>query len=112
MNVAESERRRNLRRSTRVPIRVRIEVQATGVSCDGETVTVNLHGALLKTSVPLELGAQIKLHVHLTGKSADARVVFASSEEALHFGIALDRPENVWGISLPPTDWDTRASDQ
>jgi hypothetical protein len=112
MNVAESERRRNLRRSTRVPIQVRIELQATGVSCEGETVTVNLHGALLKASVPLALGTRIKVHVHLTGKSGDARVVFASSEEALHFGIALDHPENIWGISLPPTDWDSRASDQ
>jgi hypothetical protein len=112
MSVAESERRRNLRRSTRVPIRVRIEVQATGLSCEGETVTVNLHGALLKTSQPLELGAQIKLHVQLTGKSADARVVFASPENAWEFGIALDRPENIWGISLPPPDWDTRFSDQ
>ncbi|MFL6436217.1 MAG: PilZ domain-containing protein [Terriglobales bacterium] len=112
MSVAESERRRNLRRSTRVPIRVRIEVQATGLSCEGETVTVNLHGALLNTSQPLELGAQIKLHVQLTGKSADGRVVFASRENALEFGIALDRPENIWGISLPPPDWDTRFSDQ
>jgi hypothetical protein len=112
MNVAESERRRNLRRSTRVPIRVRIDVQATGVSCDGETLTVNLHGALLKTSEALEVAAKIKLHVQLTGKSADARVVFASPENALEFGIALDRPENIWGISLPPPDWDTRFSDQ
>ena len=111
MNVAESERRRNLRRSTRVPIRVRIDVQATGISCEGETITVNLHGALLKTSEALELGARIKIHVQLTGKSADARVVFADSEEALHFGVALDRPENIWGISLTPPDWDTRASD-
>ena len=70
------------------------------------------YGALLKTLVPLNLGTLIKLHVHLTGKSADARVVFVSNKEALHFGIALDRPENIWGISLTPTDWDTRASDQ
>jgi hypothetical protein len=112
MSVAESERRRNLRRSTRVPIRVRIDVQATGFSCDGETVTVNLHGALLKTLDRLELGARITLHVQLTGKSADARVVFADRENPLEFGIALDQPENIWGISLPPPDWDTRSSDQ
>src|SRR4051812_20430915 len=112
MNVAESERRRNLRRSTRVPIRVRIDVQATGISCEGETITVNLHGALLKTSEALELGAKINLYVQLTGKSADARVVFGDTEEALHFGVALDRPEKIWGISLAPPDWDTRFSDQ
>ncbi|HVH86114.1 MAG TPA: PilZ domain-containing protein [Terriglobales bacterium] len=98
-------RRTNLRRSTRVPIRVRIEVQATGLSCDGETIVVNMHGALVKTSDPLELGARISVHVQLTGKSADARVVFASRERPLEFGVGLDRPQNIWGISLPPADW-------
>lgn len=100
-----TERRRELRRSTRVPIRVRIEVQGTGVSCEGETVVVNLHGALVKTSSPLKLGDRITVHVELTGKSADARVVFASREHSSEFGIALDQPQNIWGISLPPPDW-------
>jgi hypothetical protein len=67
---------------------------------------------LLKTADRLELGARITLHVQLTGKSADARVVFADRENPLEFGIALDQPANIWGISLPPPDWDTRASDQ
>lgn len=100
-----SEKRRELRRSTRVPIRVRIEVRATGLSCEGETIVVNLHGALVKTTAPLELGARITLHVQLTGKSADARVVFASRERPLEFGIALDAPQNIWGISFAPADW-------
>lgn|SRR5690242_15330862 len=97
--------RRDLRRSTRVPIHVRIEVEATGFSCDGETVLVNLHGALVKTSAQLHLGAAINLHVQLTGKSAGARIVFASRERPLEFGIALDQPANIWGVSLPPADW-------
>ena len=104
-------RRRDLRRSTRVPIQVRIEVQATGLLCDGETVVVNMHGALLKTSQQLDLGDRVILYVHLTGKSAGARVVFADRTQAFHFGIALDKPENIWRIPLPPPDWDTRASD-
>jgi len=112
MTTASSERRRDLRRSTRVPIRVRIEVQATGFACDGETITVNLHGALLQSSGALELGANVTLYVPLTGKSTGARVVFASRTEALHFGLALDRPENIWGISLPPKDWEDRESDR
>lgn len=103
--VTHSERRRDHRRSTRVPIRVRLDVRATGISYEGETVVVNLHGALLKTSGPLELGAAVAIHVQLTGKSAEARVVFASRQHPLEFGIALDKPENIWGISLPPADW-------
>jgi hypothetical protein len=61
---------RNVRRSTRVPIQVRIEAQASGRTLSGETVVVNLDGALLKTSELLEIGDQITLHVSLTGKSA------------------------------------------
>ena len=93
------------RRSTRVPIRVQIEVQATGLKCEGETILVNLHGALLKTTAPLELGGRISICVQLTSKSADARVVFASRESPLEFGIALEKFENIWGVPLPPPDW-------
>jgi hypothetical protein len=106
-----AERRKDLRRSTRVPIQVQIKVDATGVMCDGETVVVNLHGALLRTAEHLEIGDHITLKVSLTGKSAAALVVFAAPEHALHFGIALDAPENIWGISLPPADWETRLTD-
>lgn len=84
---------------------MRIEVHATGLACEGETIVVNLHGALVKVSAGLQLGAGITIHVQLTGKSAAARVVFASRLRPSEFGIALDRPENIWGISLPPADW-------
>jgi hypothetical protein len=75
------------------------------LSCEGETIVVNLHGALVKTSGRLELGAKITVNVQLTGKSADARVVFASRERPSEYGIALDKPQNIWGISLAPADW-------
>jgi hypothetical protein len=101
----------DLRRSTRVPIRVSLEVRSTGLTCEGETVVVNLHGALVKSSARLEVGAHITIFVQLTGKSAEGRVVFASDESPFHFGIGLDRPENIWGVSLAPADWDRRASD-
>ena len=103
--MTNSERRRDLRRSTRVPIRVRLDVQATGASYNGETMVVNLHGALLKTSARLELGTAVTIHVQLTDKSAEARVVFASRQRPFEFGIALDKPQDIWGISLPPADW-------
>ena len=96
--MTDTEQRRDLRRSTRVPIRVRLEVQATGVSYEGETIVVNLHGALVKTSGRLVLGGTIAIHVQLTGKSADARVVFASRQRPLEFGIALDRPQ-CWPVA-------------
>lgn len=99
------ERRKELRRSTRVPIRVHIEVHSTGLSCEGETIVVNLHGALVRTSSDLKLESRITILVPLTGKSADARVIFVSREHPSEFGIGLDQPQNIWGISLPPADW-------
>lgn len=110
---SQSESKRNAiqRRSTRVPIRVRMDIHGRGSSCDGETVIVNLHGALVKTSEPLTIGDHITLHVSLTGKSVPATVVFADSEDANLFGVELDQPENIWGISLSPEDWDGRPAD-
>lgn len=95
------------RRSSRVPLRVLIEAQgiAEHLTCEGETIIVNLHGALISTSVALSVGMKIEIHVYLTGKRANAEVVHVDPEKVLHCGIALAIPRNIWGISLPPRDW-------
>jgi len=101
------------RRSTRVKADVAadvlIEVQGERFAYAGETVTVNLHGALVRITAPLKLGERVNLYVHRTGRSVGAGVVFADYE-ASQFGIELDCPENIWGISAPPTDWTAAAS--
>lgn len=98
---------RESRRSTRVRLKVRIE--ALGVSepltCEGETLVVNLHGALILTTVALRVGMKIGIHVFLTGKRAIADVVNVDPEQPRHCGITLEKPENVWGLSSPPDDW-------
>jgi hypothetical protein len=65
------------RRSTRVPLIIAIEAQGiTGqVTCEGETVIVNLHGALILTAVALTVGMKIGIRVYITGKRATAEVV-------------------------------------
>lgn len=98
---------REARRSTRVALKVRIE--AVGVSepltCEGETIVVNLHGALISTAIPLRVGMAIDIHVFLTGKRAHAEVVYINPDHARHCGISLSKAENIWGVSLPPDDW-------
>ena len=47
------------------------------LTCEGETLVVNLHGALLLTSAALRVGMKIGIHVLLTGKRAIADVVHA-----------------------------------
>lgn len=68
---------RESRRSSRVPLKVRIEAQGVTepLTCEGETIIVNLHGALISTAVALSVGARIEIHVYLTDKRADAKIV-------------------------------------
>jgi hypothetical protein len=95
------------RRSTRVPLRVVIEAQgiAEPLVCTGETIIVNMHGALISSSVALSVGMKIEIHVYLTGKRASAKVVYVDPEKPLRCGIELTTPQNLWGRSLPPKDW-------
>ena len=80
---------------------------AESPTCEGETIVVNLHGALILTGIELRIGMRIWIHVYLTDKRATARVVCVDSENPLQCGIELDKPQNIWGISLPPDDWET-----
>ena len=94
------------RRSTRVPLKVVIRERITNrLICDGETIIVNLHGALISTPMALSKGMRIQIQVFLTDKRAQAEVVYVDPEQPLHCGIALAKPENIWGMSLPPDDW-------
>ena len=98
---------RESRRSTRVPLRVVISVDGGrgDLSCEGETIVVNLHGALLTTATPLVEGLKISVQVFLTGKRAGARVAYVDPADFLRCGIELDHPQNIWGVPLPPADW-------
>ena len=102
---------RESRRSTRVPLKVGIAVEgdAESLTCEGETIVVNLHGALLSTTIGLSVGWRISIHVYLTDKRAKARVAYVDPEKPLRCGIELDQPQNIWGVPLPPADWDETA---
>jgi hypothetical protein len=61
------------------------------LTCEGETIVVNLHGALLSTTIRLSVGMRISIHVYMTDKRAKARVVYADPENPLRCGIELTR---------------------
>jgi hypothetical protein len=48
---------------------------------------------------------KILIHVRLTDKRATAEVVYVDPEQPRHCGVKLEKPENIWGVSLPPDDW-------
>ena len=93
------------RRSTRIETDVLIEVQGDGFAYAGETLRVSLHGALIRTSAPLEVGTPVTVYVHRTGRSAPAHIVSVVEDTAARYGIELDHPSNIWGISATPSDW-------
>ena len=102
-----SQVRSDSRRSTRVPLKVVISAQAVSepLTCDGETLIVNRHGALISSTVPLRMGLKIEVHVIMTDKRAKAEVVYLDAERPFVCGVELDEPENIWGLSFPPDDW-------
>lgn len=95
------------RRSTRVPLKVVIAALSLSepLTCDGETIVVNRHGALISCTVPLRVGMKIEITVFLTDKRSAAEVVYVDPEQPFVCGIALAKPENIWGVSIPPEDW-------
>jgi len=98
---------RGSRRSTRVQLKVRIEAQGLNppLTCEGETIVVNLHGARMSTTVPLRVGMRIEIHVIPTDQRAFAQVVYIDPDLPRHCGIGLEIPANIWGVSLVPEDW-------
>jgi hypothetical protein len=98
---------RENRRSTRVRMRVVIEARglSESTSCEGETIVVNRHGALISTSALLRVGMRIEIRVLLTDKRAIADVVYVDPDQPRICGVGLVQPENIWGLSLPPDDW-------
>jgi hypothetical protein len=99
---------RDSRRSTRVPLKVVIAIEGGTETrtCEGETIVVNLHGALIATAIGLSSGMRISIRVYLTDKRAAARVVYIDPKNPLLCGVELDEPRNIWGVLLPPGDWE------
>lgn len=95
------------RRSTRVQLKVVIEAKGVTepLTCDGETIVVNLHGALISTAVPLRVGMKIQIHVLIMNTRAAADVVYVDPERPRVCGIGLVIPENIWGVEVPPNNW-------
>jgi len=85
---------------------IAIEGDFQGVTCEGETLVVNLHGALISTAIGLRIGMNISVHVLLTDQRAKAHVVYVDPDRPRHCGISLDEPANIWGVELPPENWD------
>ena len=101
------------RRSTRVVLKIVILVEGVTepLMCDGVTLVVNRHGALISAGLPLPHELKIKIQVVLTGMRANAKVVHIDPDRPQVCGIALEKPENIWDLPSPPDDWRDHARD-
>jgi hypothetical protein len=98
---------REQRRSTRIRLKLVIEAKdiAEPLSCEGETMVVNRHGALISTTIALRVGLRVEIRVISTGKHGAAHVAYIDPNQPRICGIGLEKPENIWGVSSPPEDW-------
>jgi hypothetical protein len=102
---------RPVRRSTRIPLELRVEIASLQILGGwlpilGNTTTVNLHGALIRTSKRLPPDRHILMTVRSTSiVLVQARIVYSDPGDSLLFGIELFKPGNVWGLSEMPLDW-------
>ncbi len=59
-----------------------------------------------KAIVPPSLGQSLpRDDSHIGGVRADAQVVHVDPERPQFCGIALEKPEKIWDLFLPPDDW-------
>ena len=102
------------RRSTRISIAIPLTI--TGEDTAGvkfkekaRTVVINKQGAKISTYHNLALGADLTVENQLLGRSAHATVVWLGEKRAprgpMEIGIQLSEAQNLWGIELPPEDW-------
>ena len=117
--MTESPHIRQERRSTRVEVEIPIvitSVKSVGGVYEGPgvTVMVNKHGAKIVTAVRFQAGDYVRLTIPASNRSQLARVAWVDQENRgvarVAFGIALEEPENFWGVYFPPGDWDNPPS--
>ena len=102
------------RRSTRISIAIPITISGKDASGrafkeNTRTVILNKHGAKIVTVHQLALGTELTLENRALGRTAKATVAWLgdrpSPREPAEMGIQLAEAENIWGIELPPDDW-------
>jgi hypothetical protein len=102
------ERRRSQRVIIRVPVMLEAVISAEKIKLPGHTVAVNIHGAMVLCSRPLDDGTSLELVNERTRERANARVTRASREssEGYLIPVEFNTPSPLfWQISFPPTNW-------
>jgi len=72
-----------------------------------DTLVVNKHGALIRTTVNISPGTKVNLAVLPRKQSVRGQVVWITSESGeMKIGVELEPPANLWGVMFPLADWE------
>jgi hypothetical protein len=103
----------NIRRSTRVFMRVRVVV--SGKNADHrrfretcETIVINAHGGLLYLNQPVKIGGMVVLANPFTQEEQECRVVYLgdAADKGQRIGLEFLTPApHFWGVDFVPADW-------
>lgn len=97
---------RDSRRSPRIALAHPLRIRFSGSDVYAESVTVNAHGALVDSPVPILLGTNVLVQNQRTGESSKAWVVFARDGERpgrRAIGIEFLPPApGFWGSAYHP----------
>jgi HPt (histidine-containing phosphotransfer) domain-containing protein len=102
------------RRSSRVAVAIPISLSGRDASGRAfkefsRTTVLNKHGAMLSTFHDLPLGTEVEVENRALGRKAKAHVVWLGEKrgpkDPVEIGVQLVTPENIWGVELPPDDW-------
>lgn len=114
-SLADPSGRRSSRVLANIPLVIAgVDDQGVRFKTPASTVMVNKQGALIRTRQHLRTGMEIRVIVLDAHKFARARVVREGETEdsaaEREFAIELLRPENIWGVYFPPSDWQEPTS--
>lgn len=115
---ADPSRRKNRRRSSRVPLCLPVRIVDSGTNVasfrkNALTVDVNLHGAKLTGNYPAQIGQRIILDIPSLGQAGWAEVIRLDKRSLawgiVEVGVGLIKPQNIWGLENLPKDWQEAA---
>ena len=97
---------RDSRRSPRIGLAHPLRIRIASSDVYAESVTVNAHGALVDSPVPMLLGTNLLVQNQRTGESAKAWVVFArDGERPGRYSVGfefLPAAPGFWGSAYRP----------
>jgi CheY-like chemotaxis protein len=104
-----SKSRRSQRMSIQVRIRVERQSESENPLCEETTtLTVNVHGALIRLQAKPQFHEKVKLQNISTNEMQDAEVVYISESNDGNFrvGVEFTKPNpSFWRVTFPPQDW-------